>query len=892
MTTEDQLDFAKVQEAELEEIAKSRAQRCNSGGTLAVRDLVGLAFSGGGIRSATFNLGIVQALASRDLLRHVDYLSTVSGGGYIGSWLTAWIRRAGIHSVSAELARPNPGPEAAAVTYLRQHSNYLTPRTGLLGADTWTAISTYLRNLVLNLLILLPALVAILMLPRLLMVLFLFGSDSAGWVHLLPGLCCLAVAGGFTGWNLWMVADDEALLKVSPRWAVGKVVHGGILIPSLLAAYCGSCWLWSAGDNEYKALSRLAGSGPDWWRWGFVVALVHVLVWSPAVVQGLRSKAYTSKDKLRAAVGILLSAWISGVVGGVLLWLAAQQIWAWREVAPWEGAGAWAALAFGPPLLLAVFTLTLVLHIGLMSRNFSEYQREWWSRLGGWILIYSGSWLLVFLSSMWAPWYFAQSSKLASSVSLAGIVTTAAGLWSAASAQTTGTSSQLKGGSNKILENLAAFAPYLFCIGVLVLLALGLEIGLGWAGDWGSGGFDASAPTRGRVLALLGLISKHHWGIAWSTFNPLLCFTVFLFSIVIVALLSWRVDVNQFSMHHLYRNRLIRAYLGASAIDRRPHPFTGFSAHDDVLLADLTTSEGYFGPYPLINTALNLVKGEELAWQNRKAASFVLAPLRSGWGSTGYRLTGAMAGEHLSLGTALAISGAAASPNMGYHSSAPLAFLMTIFNVRLGWWLGNPRRGKWRNPGPRMGLMYLLAELFGYTDAKASYVYLSDGGHFENLGIYELVRRRCRMVVICDASQDEKYVFSDLGSAIRKCRTDLGVEIDVDIRPLLPDPASRRSVASHVIGTIRYPDSELGALVYVKPALLGDETPDVQNYAKEQDQFPHQSTGDQWFDESQFESYRALGRLAGERLVTEITEAMRNPVDGVGRLLRLNHPLG
>jgi len=886
MQQQDGLGFVEAQKAESQEIAASRARRRKDAPAEPGDDLVGLAFSGGGIRSATFNLGVVQALAARDLLRSVDYLSTVSGGGYIGSWLTAWIRRVGIDDVTTELAVPVNGVEASSVGYLRQYSNYLTPRMGLLGADTWTTISTYLRNLLLNMLIVLPALIAILQLPRLIMCVFLAGSDSGGWFYLGSGLFALLFAAFVTGRNLWIVADDDTLRSSSTSvFTRPWVVHWGILVPSLFAAYTGSCWLWQAGADEYQALASLAGGGTNWFPWAVLTAVAHAIAWLPAVVFGRRDPK-SLVATMRTRLSMLLSAVASGMAGGTLLWLAAQQLWAWHAASAYDHAGAWAALAFGTPLLLVVFTLTEVLHIGFMSRHFSEYQREWWSRLGGWLMIYSGSWLLVFITSIWAPWYVAYGMRhfllLASGVGIASVATTAAGLWSAVSARTSGEGAQNRERENPLLERLATFAPYVFCIGILVLLALILEIALAW-GHWGT--FKAEPTTAGRLHDLVNLIAAHHWAITWTSFDPARNVIVFAAAAMIVVVLSWRVDVNHFSMYHLYCNRLTRAYLGASKRSRKPHPFTGFDADDDIPLADLTTRKDYVGPYPLVNTALNLVRGEELAWQDRKATSFLLAPLWSGWGQTGYRPTASMAEGQLSLGTALAISGAAASPNMGYHSSAPLAFLMTIFNVRLGWWLGNPRCAKWENAGPRLGLTYLLAELFGYTNAKANYVYLSDGGHFENLGIYELVRRRCRLIVACDASQDENYVFSDLGSAIRKCRTDLGVEIRVDVTPLIPDPTSRLSKATHVVGTIHYPDRKGdGILVYCKPALIGVESPDIQNYAKEQRQFPHQSTGDQWFDEAQFESYRALGRQAGDRVVADVAEALRHPTVGLTRL--------
>src|SRR5574337_385665 len=213
------------------------------------------------------------------------------------------------------------------------------------------------------------------------------------------------------------------------------------------------------------------------------------------------------------------------------------------------------------------------------------------------------------------------------------------------------------------------------------------------------------------------------------------------------------------------------------------------------------------------------------------------------------------------LGETMAISGAAASPNMGYHSSPPLAFLMTIFNVRLGWWCGNPRYdGAWRKSQPGLGLLYLLKELLGLTDNKSRFVYLSDGGHFENLGVYELVRRRCGTIVVGDAGCDPDGTFDDLGNAVRKIRVDLGISIDID-------PSSiKNNTQACVVGTIRYADKDGpgapdGKLLYIKPTLFGKLPADVANYktAPGSSRFPHESTADQWFDENQFESYRMLG---------------------------------
>ena len=374
----------------------------------------------------------------------------------------------------------------------------------------------------------------------------------------------------------------------------------------------------------------------------------------------------------------------------------------------------------------------------------------------------------------------------------------------------------------------------------------------------------------------------------------------------LAVLLSLRVDINEFSLHHLYRNRLIRCFLGASNPARKSQPFTGFCDEDDLELKAFAPSQlprdgmSYRGPYHIINAALNLVAGKELAWQKRKAASFIFTPRFCGYElpnleaprspsskdpkppSNGcYRPTSKYASDDggISLGTALAISGAAASPNMGYHSSPPLAFLLTVFNVRLGWWIGNPVQSKWKKPGPRFGLKYLVQELFGLAGAESNFVYVSDGGHFENLGLYELVRRRCRLIVACDAAQDRAFTFDDLGSAIRKCYADFGIEIEMDVNPIRPREDSNRSLRRCAIGTIHYErvdrDATPGTLVYLKASLTGDEPTDLLSYHSRNPDFPHQSTADQWFDESQFESYRKLGHHTGTSVFQEVVGKLR-----------------
>ena len=225
---------------------------------------------------------------------------------------------------------------------------------------------------------------------------------------------------------------------------------------------------------------------------------------------------------------------------------------------------------------------------------------------------------------------------------------------------------------------------------------------------------------------------------------------------------------------------------------------------------------------------------------------------------------------------------------MGYISSAPLAFLMALFNVRLGWWLGNPgKSGEVTHTydGPRNALVPFLSEMLGMTSDTNKYVYLSDGGHFDNLALYEMVRRRCRFIVLSDAGGDPDFAFAALGNAVRKIEIDLGVPIHFrgldKLKPrhspdrldeLLagqpPPPVNKGNAEPppyHAIGIIDYPAAdgpgvEKGIILYVKPCYHGTESSaGIRSYAISNSSFPHDSTANQWFGESQMESYRALG---------------------------------
>jgi hypothetical protein len=268
--------------------------------------------------------------------------------------------------------------------------------------------------------------------------------------------------------------------------------------------------------------------------------------------------------------------------------------------------------------------------------------------------------------------------------------------------------------------------------------------------------------------------------------------------------------------------------------------------------------------------AWNAVSSTHVGRHETQAQSFTFTPLHVGNHDLGYRAAseygsdGGGTGTGISLGMALAVSGAAASPAMGIYSTKARAFLLTLANARLGLWFGNPKSGATsKNSEPPLGVGPLMRELLGLTTDHNPYVYLSDGGHYENLGLWEMVARRCRIIIVSDAGCDPNYSFDDLANAVRRIRLDLGIPIQFD--PIDVTRGGQGQGNPHAaIGRIHYgvvdgssaPD---GTILYLKATLSGDEPVDVRNFAVLDPTFPHDSTGNQFFDEARFESYRTLG---------------------------------
>ncbi|MFC3379188.1 patatin-like phospholipase family protein [Rugamonas sp. CCM 8940] len=891
--------------------------------------LSGLAFSGGGIRSATFNLGVLQALAEMRLLRDFDYLSTVSGGGYIGGWLSKWIKEKGgsVEAVEEELIAANdvrrPRSEPAPVQFLRQYSNYLTPKTGLFSADTWTLICTYSRNTLLNLTMLVAWLSALFLLPR--MVVSAVHSEMRT-----PTADAWPYAAALFLTTVAFIA--LSISRKGPKVGAGLLgqTQGKILLyiclPLMLSGFLGSLAVWEKSEELVAFWDAIPATLSDYpYRWLLLPGLLYFLAWSlgwgaaqllnrrdakaAAAETALPLPRRESRQKvLMEGLGHLLCALGALAVGTVLL-LKGLSLASRSSFATFDAVQ---LACMGMPLMLALFGLTITLMIGLIGRMYLDQSREWWARQGAWTFIFAIGWLALFACTFYLPplldWAY---QHYTATTTLGAAITSAVTFFGLKSGSDKATG---KPGASSKLDLAAQVAPYAFSLLAIAALTTGLQY----------------------VVATLPLVQHAESGVV-VYFDSYLAAssevkigdigTLFLKLLAVALILGWRVDINKFSLYMMYRMRLVRAYFGASSPSRSPHPFTGFDPNDDPPLESLLRQAGAAPtsgptaaaaaptaasvaaaaaagaaaelaparpklqrPYHLISAAINLVNGKELAWQTRKAANFCFTPAFCGFEMPAmrgadrlavcpqrgaFRPTASYASTSTStlfkdddsvvkLGTAVAVSGAAASPNMGYHSSPQLTFLMTLFNLRLGRWSPNPMKEKsWMKSSPGIGLFSILSELFGLTDAEADFLYLSDGGHFENLALYELVRRRCKLIVVVDAGCDDKQNFEDLGNAIRKCATDLNVAITLDARKIRKVGDGDTFGASCVSGRIHYKQADGkardGVLLYIKPTIVGDENADIFNYSKMHPEFPHQSTADQWFDEDQFESYRSLG---------------------------------
>jgi hypothetical protein len=527
-----------------------------------------------------------------------------------------------------------------------------------------------------------------------------------------------------------------------------------------------------------------------------------------------------------------LLAWIAaGAIVGMLICVGIQFMAWWSDHTE-------AVVVLGPSAVVISYLIGDIAYAGAASFSpRGNIDREWLARAAGWLSAVAVMWALISGVALYAHYALKLPRTGLGVGGVSGIVTLFLG-----SSGLTAATKAAEALKNVSLSRIASGAAVIFALILATLLSL--------AGQ--------------KAAMLLGS----------NRANPSIAIELVLMIVLVggAFIVSLFVNVNRFSLHALYRNRLVRAFLGsARATERHADPFTGFDPNDDLRMAEVVPITGQSRLFHVINTALNVVSAENPAWQERKAESFAITRLFSGNPIVRYQPTATYGDRHggISLGTAMAISGAAVSPNEGYNSSRLIGFLLMLFNVRLGWWLGNPREKHFRLEGPTWGIVPALKELAGATTDEGEWVYLSDGGHFENLGLYEMIRRRCRFIVISDASCDPKCTFEDLGNATRKAYIDFGVSIEFEKLSIQPRQTPPAAGVSCAIGSIKYPGSDrLGWLLYIKPTYHGTERADIRSYAAAHGKFPHESTTEQWFSESQLESYRALGANVVELICT------------------------
>jgi len=873
-----------------------------------VLDAVGLSLSGGGVRSAAFCLGALQALDAAlsdsnsssnkkadvpSLFQRVDYLSTVSGGGYIGCSLTAGLSmREGKFQFESFQNKPEQD-ETRSIKHIRDHSNYLLPN-GFV--DVLINFVIYLRGLIANIVVILPVILAL----------------SVFTIYCSPTKEYLLEAKFYNEMVVFLIAS------------LNENVTFNFLIKNII------------GENIFKIL-KFENFGFTkllfifliilFLLWGLISIVDKILnfkIWN--ILEKLTHKARTQWRRFWSGLFLnsqqnvdqvenyseINSNWTKTARIALLTFL----LCAFFELQPWilerlfdfaadlkkdqkvdiAGLNFW--LQVGTVILTAIAPIVgfLADKLGKLTRNFAP-ATGWFTRAGrysGRIAIYVAS-IVIPLTLWWVYLLFS--------------------FW---------------GIESKLFPDKFAAPHWLFVF---------------------SGGFYnlkailMSTPVVSHLISfighipVIGNIGAYFGGhfidlLQWVIDRTSLIAGVFIYFAVILFVLSLFPTLNANSLHQLYRDRLSAAFIfyeplshngGSWLMDvaRRYIPFWERLASWSLKLTSLQKSSNAapqdteplpldrfklsqlsarFAPYHIINTALNIQGSKYVNQRARNADFFMLSRNYIGSEATRYVATTQMekVSRDLNLATAMAVSGAAASPNMGSSTIRPLTVTLAILNIRLGYWLRNPiaavgyanRLVAWIK---EVANYYFFKEMLGKLNEKTHNVYLTDGGHIENLGIYELLKRRCKLIVAVDAEADPEMNFGSFVKLQRHARIDLGIRIELPwqaIRetslsvgrqiakgddPRTPSfaaccetaeaqgnnkhsniPNSSHAGPHCALGVIRYPKGEIGYLFYIKSSLTGDENDYVLDYKRRHPSFPHETTGDQLFSEEQFEVYRAL----------------------------------
>jgi hypothetical protein len=790
---------AEIVDAELEVIRARRksvygdATASNEHSSDIGKNLCGLSISGGGIRSSTFSIGVIQSLAKHGLFKGIDYISTVSGGGYTGAMLSTLLSSKDETPEAFPPKMPVGSEEPKILQHLRNGSNYLTPG-GFLSVVRLPAL--IVRGLIINLVLLLPII-------------------------------------------MLLVIITEVLHEYLPVFTIYQYISSSDV---------GRYFFWiTAGLISYFALSGLSAKRQAHWsrRNSYELRIAAMLLLLIAVamigpVADLIDEAIQEPwHDLVKQIKEHFAPVTKGVIASLIV-IAILVTKASRNLSQFVGKLVlFAAGAVGPVLLFCVY---LVLVVAQVDSPFIKFSSALVENVGD-----QRSLVNLKLTKEQITSFDDKDVSIDASNATVGAVYCGDDSWILANPPNDYVELKLDD----------CDIPPKDIEGKQLLRLQPL-----WA--WPSVKEKTADMVKEPRYELFGA-KLHLFGDSGP--QTLMGDRVFiLLAFVLLFLNYFFVNVNECSLHGFYRDRLSKLYLvRRGKNDEVIH-------EDDIKLSELS-SPGSLAPYHIINTTLNLQGNTQEKQRGRGSDFFFFSKLYCGGTHTGYCETAKLeeADPHINLGTAMAISAAAAAPNMGSTTIKPLIFIMTLLNLRLGYWVPNPRFLNADGYIDRPWGLYLLREATGNLHANSRRVNVSDGGHLENLAIYEMLRRKCSTIVCIDGEEDKGHTFNGLITLIRIARIDLGIEIVIDLENLRLK--NDRCEEHFAIGTIIYGEGrENGKLIYVKASYtsLSDNNPFLQKYKAEKPHFPHESTADQFFDERQFEAYRALGESIGRELATTI----------------------
>ena len=834
--------------------------------------LVGLALSGGGIRSASFSAGAIESLSRHGLLRAFDIVSSVSGGGYAAAWVGAWAYRHadGMKGVESEL-RPSDGIARAPLRWMLRHCSYLAPRRGLaFTGDGWALAAAYLSRWLPILALVIFWLLALLMLPHALLAvatpLVQLGERLSN-----PGTVpVLAVTAVLTFGLMSLLRRLTLYHRVPgplprpspdlPLLVAGWTVLATVMLAISLPLLHGLLREAEAGSNQITV------KGWPLWTAVAIAIVVATSLTSLAAAMLTSGPVQHFIDAFRQLVlshsltpaGPLIKHKIPAtrwmLAHAVRLAVLTVLLTALLELAGSKDLSSRALVTLGPPAMFITFALAEVSAMAFIAAFLLERDRAWASRLGGWMLAAGTSTALLCGVALWSdPTELAQQYPHTAGAALAMLTVSGLILWRVA-------------GLTVFLNT---------CLAVLMLWLVALLVVQPLASS-----FDPSK-SLDSVLVTAALAA-----------------TAFM--------LGRALDVNRFTLQGIYQEGLVRTFLGASRrsalhkhvtppadVDlpkeeaqfrnRRADPATDIDDDDDPELYWLRSRSNRAMPLFLLNAAVNGRSLSDVDGDAPRQWPFTFSQYYCGSPAGGIQFAetkdfftdgGNPSEKGITLGMAMAVSGAALSPISGRLTHPITAFLKAVLNARLGMWIGNPSdRQALRSKRPTPGGTTLLREMLGWRASFAKWIHLSDGGHFENLGLHELLRRGCRRIVVVDGSCDPSGHLTDLAIAFRRARVDLGVHVH--------RTQAWKAIRADALGKpwawfeIDYGnDLPRGRLLYVKPSMrLEKPVPvEVLNYCNEWPAFPHESTADQFFSEGQMEAYRLLGRACmDEALAAALT---------------------